>query len=186
MIIIRTYPVASAIIKLGMKKNLANIITSIRLVGAICLIFIETLSKPYFIIYVICGVTDAIDGFVARKLNIVSDFGSKLDSVSDLLFSGIMLAKILPILIAKTPSYVPILIYIAVGIRALCYLFVGIRFRQFSSRHTIYNKIITGLMFFLPFMILTRYLTVYCLIVLTIAFYSNFDEIMYIKKRLSE
>ena len=125
-----------------MKKNLANFITSIRLVGAICLLFTETLSKPFFIIYVISGITDALDGFVARKLNIVSDFGRKLDSVSDLLFSGIMLIKIFPILLAKTPSYIPILIYIAVGIRALCYIFVGIRFKKFSSRHTIYNKII--------------------------------------------
>ena len=169
-----------------MKKNLANYITSIRLVGAICLLFTETLSKPFFIIYVISGITDALDGFVARKLNIVSDFGRKLDSVSDLLFSGIMLIKIVPILLAKTPSYIPILIYIAVGIRALCYIFVGIRFKKFSSRHTIYNKIITGMMFFLPFMTLTDYLIPYCLAILAVGFYSNFDEIMYIRKRLSE
>ncbi|MBR2787604.1 MAG: CDP-alcohol phosphatidyltransferase family protein [Erysipelotrichaceae bacterium] len=169
-----------------MKKNLANFITSIRLVGAICLIFTETLSKPFLIIYVISGITDALDGFVARKLNIVSDFGRKLDSVSDLLFSGIMLLKIFPILLEKTPSYIPILIYIAVGIRVLCYIFVGIRFKKFSSRHTVYNKIITGLMFFLPFMTMTDYLTPYCLLILAIGFYSNFDEIMYIRKRLSE
>ena len=168
-----------------MKKNLANIITSIRLIGAICLIFIETLSKPYFIIYSICGITDAIDGFVARKLKITSTFGSKLDSVSDLLFSGIMLAKVFPFLIAKTPAYVPVLIYIAVGMRALCYLFVAIRFKKFSSRHTVYNKAISLLMFFLPFMILTKYLTAYCLLVLTVAFYSNFEEIMHIKAHIS-
>lgn len=165
-----------------MKKNLANFITSLRLVGAICIIFTKTLSKPFFIIYIISGITDALDGFVARKLKIVSDFGSKLDSISDLLFNGITLLKIFPILLIKTPSYVPYLIYAAVAIRALCYLFVGIRFRKFSSRHTIYNKIISGLMFFLPFMTLTPYLTAYCLIILAIGFYSNFDEIMYIKR----
>ncbi|MBR5340424.1 MAG: CDP-alcohol phosphatidyltransferase family protein [Erysipelotrichaceae bacterium] len=168
-----------------MKKNLANIITSIRLIGAICLIFIETLSKPYFIIYSLCGVTDVIDGFVARKLKITSDFGSKLDSISDLLFSGIMLIKVFPFLLARTPSYIPILIYIAVGVRALCYLFVGIRFKKFSSRHTVYNKAISFLMFFLPFMILTDYLTIYCLIILAIAFYSNFEEIHNIKTHIS-
>ena len=170
-----------------MKKNIANFITSIRLVGAICMLFTETLSKPFFIIYVICGLTDAIDGYVARKLNIVSDFGSKLDSVSDLLFSGIMLAKVLPILIEKTPSYIPILIYIAVGMRAIIYIVYGILFKQFLSRHTIYNKLITGMLFFLPFMILTDYLTPYCLIILAISFYSNFDELVFIiKKHLAE
>ena len=169
-----------------MKKNLANFITSIRLVGAICILFTETLSRPFFIIYIISGITDALDGFVARKLNITSDFGRKLDSVSDLLFNGITLAKIFPIILAKTPSYIPILIYIAVAVRALCYLFIGIRFKQFSSRHTVYNKIISGMMFILPFMALTDYLPIYCLVVLSVGFYSNFYEIMYIKKRLSE
>ena len=169
-----------------MKKHLANFITSIRLAGAVCMLFVETLSKPFFIIYTICGITDVLDGFVARKLNIVSDFGSKLDSVSDLTFYGIMLAKILPVLIANTPPYVPILIYVAVGMRALLYIVYGLLFKQFSSRHTIFNKIVSGMMFFLPFAALTDYLTIYCLLILTIAFYANFDELMFIiKKRQS-
>ena len=169
-----------------MKKNLANFITSIRLVGAVCLIFIETLSKPFFIVYIVCGITDALDGFVARKLNITSDFGRKLDSISDLLFNGVILIKVFPVILTKTLSYIPILIYLAVGMRALCYLFVGIHFKKFSSRHTIYNKIISLLMFFLPLMCVTNYLTQFCLVVLLLGFISNIDEILYIKKRLSE
>ena len=169
-----------------MKKNLANFITSIRLVGAICMLFVETLSKPFFIIYAICGVTDALDGFVARKLKITSDFGTKLDSVADLSFFGIMLAKVLPILIAKTPSYIPILIYTAVGMRALIYLAVGLTLKKFNSRHTIFNKMVSGLMFFLPFMTLTDYLTEFCILVLAVAFFSNFEEIYHLIKNLSK
>ena len=79
-----------------MKKHLANLITSIRLVGAISLIFIETLSKTYFIVYIISGLSDALDGLVARSLKITSKLGSKLDSISDLIFFGVTLIKEFP------------------------------------------------------------------------------------------
>ena len=42
--------------------------------------------------------TDWIDGFLARKLNVVSEFGKKLDAVSDKLFA---LCLMLPTIIAK-------------------------------------------------------------------------------------
>lgn len=167
-----------------MKKNIANFITSIRLVGAIVLIFLETLSKPFFVVYIISGISDAVDGFVARKLNITSEFGSKLDSVSDILFNGIVLIKVFPYLLRLTPAYIKYLIYIVVGMRLLCYLYVGYIYKKFSSRHTIYNKITSLLLFLLPFAVLTKYLTIYCLIVLMIGFISNIDEIIYIKKHL--
>jgi phosphatidylglycerophosphate synthase len=41
-------------------------------------------SKPWFIALLVVGLgTDAIDGFLARRLNAYSDFGRKLDSAAD-------------------------------------------------------------------------------------------------------
>lgn len=43
-------------------------------------------SKPWFLTLVAASlVTDALDGFLARKLNAFSDFGRKLDSAADYL-----------------------------------------------------------------------------------------------------
>src|SRR5687767_11523481 len=43
-------------------------------------------SKPWFVVLVAASLlTDALDGFLARKLNAFSDFGRKLDSAADYL-----------------------------------------------------------------------------------------------------
>ena len=56
---------------IDMKKNLANIITTTRLIGTIALLFTEPLSKAFYAIYIWCGFSDILDGFVARKTNTI-------------------------------------------------------------------------------------------------------------------
>lgn len=132
------------------KKQLANIITASRLIGTFVLIFLEPLSTGFFICYLWCGLSDILDGYIARKTNTISKFGSRLDSVSDLFLYTVMMIRIKPELDRIYPPYFWILIYIAVGIRVLCYIVVGIRHHYFISRHTIFNKLSGLLMFFLP------------------------------------
>ena len=60
--------------------------------GAIA-IFISTNNTPVNIkiaalLVVIAGITDKLDGYVARKLRITSKFGRELDSLSDLVSFG--------------------------------------------------------------------------------------------------
>ena len=86
--------------------TIPNFITSLRIVGAIFLLFIEPFTTLFFVVYTFTGFTDAIDGFIARKLNQVSVFGSKLDSVSDLTFYSILGIKIFPILLSTLPKII--------------------------------------------------------------------------------
>lgn len=44
------------------------------------------LRLAFLITYIIIGSTDAFDGFIARKFNMVSEFGKTIDSVADILF----------------------------------------------------------------------------------------------------
>lgn len=53
-------------------------------------------SSGFYAMYLAGGITDMIDGAVARKTNSVSSFGSRLDSLADLVFMTSALAKILP------------------------------------------------------------------------------------------
>ena len=70
-------------------KNIPNIVTSIRLIMAvlapITLLYNEYLLSLIF--YLVGGISDALDGFLARKLNAYSEFGKKLDGLSDKLFA---------------------------------------------------------------------------------------------------
>ena len=78
------------------KRNAANIITGIRILGSILLTFIPVFSIPFYALYLICGLSDMADGIVARKTNSASAFGGGLDTAADFLFTAMSLAKLLP------------------------------------------------------------------------------------------
>ena len=132
-------------------KALPNIITSIRIIGAIGIIFIRPFTLAFFLVYGICGVTDALDGFVARKFNLTSKFGSILDSVSDLVFLGVMGFKILPVLIELLPIWNWVMILVPIGLQTIAYIICAIKFKKFSAIHTYANKIMSAAIFFYPF-----------------------------------
>lgn len=66
-------------------KQLPNIITSIRLLLLIPLSFYLSIQDyaSAVIIFFIAGFSDALDGFLAKKFNWVSRFGSILDPIAD-------------------------------------------------------------------------------------------------------
>lgn len=169
-------------IYLVLKKNLANIITISRIVGTLVLLPLKTLSNAFYAVYTYCGISDVLDGLVARKLKIFSEFGSKLDSISDISFYTVMMIKILPYLKRSLPKYVWWLIYFVLFIRFLCYVYFQVTRNEFESRHTIYNKI-TGLaLFLIPFLLNSKYFIYYALFVLLIGYVSTIDELLYIIK----
>ena len=133
------------------KKNIANFITLIRIFGAIALIFLEPLSLPFFIVYGVCGFSDAIDGLVARKLGISSTFGSALDSFSDLLFYGVMAAKIFPTLQRLLNVFQWVIIAVPTGLHLIAYIVCLLKFGKFSAVHTYANKLLGALVYFYPF-----------------------------------
>ena len=79
-------------------KHIANIITGSRIVFSIALLFFPPLSSAFYVLYAAAGLTDMIDGTVARKTNTVSSFGAKLDTIADFIFVAVCSIKLLPIL----------------------------------------------------------------------------------------
>lgn len=70
---------------------IVNLITSLRLVGALFLPLIYISKGPSIcaLITIVLFITDAIDGFLARKLKISTFLGSILDATSDKLLNTI-------------------------------------------------------------------------------------------------
>lgn len=127
---------------------MANIITAIRILCSIALLFCEALSPWFYALYITAGVSDMVDGWVARKTNTVSEFGSKLDTVADIIFVVVCLVKLLPVI------HLPVWIYIWVGLIACIKVFniiysYAVR-KQFLADHSILNKITGALLFVLP------------------------------------
>lgn len=127
---------------------MANCITAIRILCSVALLFCEALSPWFYVLYITAGVSDMVDGWVARKTNTVSEFGSKLDTVADIIFVVACLVKLLPIL------HLPVWVYVWIGIIAcikvfnIVYSYV-VR-KQFLADHSILNKVTGALLFLLP------------------------------------
>ena len=131
-----------------MKKHIANIVTSIRIIGSVCLLFSSVFSSLFYCIYLFCGVTDMIDGTIARKTNSVTSFGSHLDSISDFIFLIAASIKILPAIYIPGWLWLSILIIFIIIITAviLRYIFA----QQLMIKHTFMNKLTGFLLFLLP------------------------------------
>lgn len=159
-------------------KSIPNIITALRIFGTFLMIFIKPFTALFYTVYSLTGVTDILDGFIARKLNLTSKLGAMLDSIADLFFYTVMILKILPVLWAILPTSIWYAVAVAVIIRLLAYLVAAIKFRQFASMHTRLNKL-TGLaVFCVPFILTLPCYTEICAVVCLIAAVASLEELL--------
>lgn len=166
-----------------LKENIANIITVTRILGTFVMMFTNVLSVPFYIAYIYSGLSDVADGYLARKLHIVSNIGRKLDSISDLFFYTTMMIKIWPYLVEYLPTYIWVMIWVTLAIRIILYLYIGIRDKALLSNHTILNKTTGILLFALPFFIKQRIFVIYSTIVVSVAFVAALYEATLISKK---
>ena len=147
-----------------MKKYIANIITGSRIVFSLPLLFIPLSSTWFYVFYLFCGFSDMIDGAAARRTNSASEFGARLDTVSDFMFMSVALIRFLP------HFHIPVWLWIWIGIIAMIKLgnavWGFIRTKKLISPHTLLNKITGLLLFLLPltisFVDLTYTLSIGC------------------------
>jgi len=159
------------------KCTLANCITGFRILGTLAMIFTVPFSTAFFVVYSLCGLSDVLDGFVARVTKSTSDFGAKLDSVADLLFYFVMAMKILPVLLVVLPLRIWIVVISTVVIRIISYSLAAVKYRRFASQHTIMNKVTGMAAFGIPYFINTIYAIQYCTVGATIAIVASLEEL---------
>lgn len=157
-------------------KNIPNLITSCRILLTFFLPFTTPLSKKFLILYTFCGISDMVDGYLARKLNDTSDLGTFLDTFADTLFlfvaAGTLLLKLsLPIWLLYSAAGI-------LGFRLITYSIGFLLFRQWASLHTWLNKL-TGLLLFLtPYFYRLVSLNVLGAIIVVFATLSALDELL--------
>ena len=127
---------------------MANIITVIRIICSIALLFCQFFSPAFYILYVIAGITDIIDGAVARKTNTVSEFGAKLDTAADLVFVVVCLIKLIPIL--EIPKWLYVWIAFIALVKVINIVTGYVMRKEFVAAHTVMNKVTGILLFILP------------------------------------
>lgn len=84
--------------KKEIKRQIPNLLTLSRGLAPIVIIPAILFNKLYFVIIllIIFALTDFLDGKIARKYNLVSEFGVKLDAVCDKIFAiGLIIPAII-------------------------------------------------------------------------------------------
>lgn len=130
------------------RKQIANIITTSRILSSIYLLYCPVFSIRFYIMYLFCGITDMVDGTIARKTKSVSELGARLDTVADSVFVAVCFVKVLPLMQLPTWlwTWIVIIAIIKIGNVVLGLIFN----KKLVSIHTILNKVTGFILFLLP------------------------------------
>lgn len=170
-----------------MLKHIPNILTILRFIFIpIILYFIFTGNYILGIVFfTISGITDVLDGFIARKFNLISNFGKLMDPLADKLTQISVLASL------TTVKIIPVWILSIVVLKELI-MVVGASF-LYGKDVVVYSKWygkLATVLFYLAIVIslitkqlgLTGFWTSFDLIIYCIALICTvFSLIMYVK-----
>ena len=161
---------------------MANVITCIRMICSLGLIFCPIFSTRFYALYILGGISDVLDGMAARHFGKETKFGSQLDTIADIAFMAVVLIKVVE------DVYIPLWLIFWIGCIAMIKLVNIISglvlYKRFISEHTPMNKICGVLLFALP-LCFNRFppqsLTVLIILTCAAATFSAIQEGRYIR-----
>ena len=160
-------------------KNIANYISVSRSIMSIVLLIPETFSITFYIIYIYCGISDMLDGFVARKSKDESKIGARLDSAADIIFVIVAMIKILPALnLSKGIIIWTVIVALIKVTNVIC---AYIYYKKIVLPHTIANKITGFILFIAPFIIFNTNSIIFEIIICSVATFAAVQEGHYIR-----
>ena len=127
-------------------RHWPNVISSLRIAGSISLLFCDGKGWTFWTLYALCGLSDMVDGWLARKLHAESKTGAVLDSVADILFVVCCAARLLQEV--EIPVWLWIWAGVIVFIKIVNQVSALVVCKRFCFPHTWANKL-TGLILFL-------------------------------------
>ena len=134
-------------------------------------------SAGFLAVYTLAGLTDALDGWLARKTGTASDFGARLDSIADLLFFVVLLFRISPLLWQELPVIVWYAAAVILLVRLAAFSVAAIRYRRFAALHTWLNKLTGGAAFLLPYVLALSSGVTYSWFVCVLALATSAEEL---------
>ena len=165
-------------------KNLPNGLSLLRMALCIGIIFSAIFGKAFSILtmtmYVVAGVSDMIDGPLARRIKDGrSELGATLDSIGDLLMIIVGIAVFIPAM--GFWGFIGILYIVAISFKVIVPSLIAVfKYKEFISLHTYTFKTLVIFMFSIPllFFILSElkieaelFLNIYSLVIIFSAAY---------------
>ena len=131
-------------------QRMPNALSIVRIPLSLSILLVKPFSALFFILHILCGATDALDGFIARRFNAMSALGARLDSVADFVFFGAALYVFLTAM--AIPAFLIMWAILIVAVR-----FMGLgrafsKYKEWAALHTYAYKLAGFTFFLFPFL----------------------------------
>ena len=130
-------------------KHIPNILSASRIALCLPLLLADAMTVPFWVLYVIAGTTDMLDGFLARRWGVEGKFGARLDSLADFVFVLVVGYKLFPWL--KLPAALWIMIGVIALVKVSNAISSYVIKHKIEFLHTKANKL-TGFLLFIGMM----------------------------------
>lgn len=131
-----------------MCRYLANVVTISRMLFSLALLPCATFGLAFWCLYAWCGLSDMLDGPIARKTGSAGRIGAILDSIADLLFVVVCFVKVVPFVNIPTSIWLWVAVIAFIKIANIVVGFA--KYRKLVMPHTVANKVTGALLFLLP------------------------------------
>ena len=130
-------------------KRIPNLLSMSRIALCLPLLLVDAMTMPFWVLYLIAGLTDILDGYLARRWGVESKFGARLDSLADFVFVLTVGYKFFPLL--KLPAALWMMIGLIALIKVANAISSYMVKRRIEFLHTRANKL-TGFFLFIGMM----------------------------------
>ena len=130
-------------------KHIPNILSATRIALCLPLLLADAMTVPFWVLYVIAGTTDMLDGFLARRWGVEGKFGARLDSLADFVFVLAVGYKLFPW--PKLPTALWMMIGVIALVKVSNALSSYVEKHKIAFLHTKANKL-TGFLLFIGMM----------------------------------
>ena len=130
-------------------KRIPDLLSMSRIVLCLPLLLADAMTVPFWVLYAIAGMTDMLDGFLARRWGVESKFGARLDSLADFVFVLAVGYKLFPWL--KLPTALWMMIGVIALVKVSNALSSYVVKHKIAFPHTKANKL-TGFLLFIGMM----------------------------------
>ena len=163
-------------------KRIPNLLSALRIALCLPLLLVDAMTVPFWVLYLIAGLTDMLDGILARRWGVESKFGARLDSLADFVFVLVAGYKLFPWL--KLPAT----LWMMIGLIALVKIVNAISSYVVKHRieylHTKANKV-TGFLLFVGVMTIGQsYFVSVAWVIACIALFAAIQEGHFIRRKI--
>ncbi|MGN1219675.1 MAG: CDP-alcohol phosphatidyltransferase family protein [Candidatus Cryptobacteroides sp.] len=132
-------------------RYIPNLITLGRVPMSVALLYVQSSPVFFWTFYLLCGLSDVLDGAIARRTGTASRFGERLDTIADIVFVAVWMILFMPAI--NVGRWLWIWVGLIALIKVVNVISGFVMKKGFVAKHTLANKATGLLLFLLPMMI---------------------------------